>query len=80
MMVPNIGERVYNHYRIILPIADIISLAIQAFVSYINETKAVINAGDALVSMAEEIQRVLRLIFEHIKDEYEHTPDAFMTY
>lgn len=78
MMVPNIGELVYNHYRIILPIADIISLAIQAFVSYINEIKAVINAGDALVSMAEEIQRVLRLIFEHIKDEYENTPDAFM--
>ena len=79
MMIPNIGERVYNHYRVILPIADIISMAIQAFVPYINETKAVVFADNALVSMAEDIQRVLRLIFEHIKDEYEYTPDAFMT-
>lgn len=79
MMIPNIGERVYNHYRVILPIADIISMAIQTFVPYINETKAVVFAGNALVSMAEDIQRVLRLIFEHIKDEYEHTPDAFVT-
>lgn len=79
MMIPNIGERVYNHYRVILPIADIISMAIQTFVPYINETKAVVFAGNALVSMAEDIQRVLRLIFEHIKDEYENTPDAFMT-
>ncbi len=79
MMIPNIGEQAYNHYRIILPIADIISMAIQAFVPYINETKAVVFAGNALVSMAEDIQRVLRLIFEHIKDEYEYTPDAFMT-
>lgn len=78
MMIPNINERVYNHYRIILPIADIISMAIQAFIPYINETKAIVIAGDALVSMAEEIQRVLRLIFEHIKDEYDDTPDAFM--
>lgn len=79
MMIPNIDERVYNHYRVILPIADIISMAIQAFVPYINETRAVVLVGNALVSMAEEIQRVLRLIFEHIKDEYEDTPDAFMT-
>ena len=79
IMVPNIDERVYNHYRIILPIADIITLAIQAFIPYINETKAVVIAGDASVSMAEDIQRVLRLIFEHIKDEYENIPDAFMT-
>ena len=79
MMVPNIDERVYNHYRIILPIADIITLAIQAFIPYINKTKAVVIAGDALVSMAEDIQRVLRLIFEHIKDEYENTPDEFVT-
>ncbi len=78
MMVPNIDERVYNHYRIILPIADIISLTIQAFVPYINESKTVVIAGDALVSMAEDIQRVLRLFFEHVKDEYENTPDAFM--
>ena len=79
MMIPNIGERVYNHYRVILPIADIISMAIQTFVPYINETKAVVIVGDALVSMAEEIQRVLRLIFEHVQDVYEDTPDAFMT-
>ena len=78
MMVPNIDERVYNHYRIILPIADIITLAIQAFIPYINETKAIVIAGDALVSMAEDIQRVFRLIFEQINDEYENTPDAFM--
>ena len=78
MMIPNIGERVYNHYRVILPIADIISMAIQAFIPYINETNALVIAGDALVSMGEDIQRVLRLIFEHIKEEYEHTPDAFM--
>lgn len=79
MMIPNIGEQVFNHYRVILPIADIISMAIQTFIPYINETKAIVIAGDALVSMAEDIQRVLRLIFEHIKEEYEYTPDAFMT-
>ncbi|MBR6456676.1 MAG: hypothetical protein IKS72_07115, partial [Prevotella sp.] len=79
MMIPNIGERIYNHYRIILPIADIISMAIQAFVPYINETREVVLVGNALVSMAEEIQRVLRLIFEHIKDLYKESPDAFMT-
>lgn len=48
-------------------------------ISYINETKAVAIVGDALVLLAEDIQRVLQLIFEQIKDEYENTPDAFMT-
>ena len=79
MMIPNIGERVYNHYRVILPIADIISMAIPTFVPYINETKAIVIAGKALVSMAEDIRRVLRLIFEHIKDLHKESPDAFMT-
>jgi hypothetical protein len=79
MMIPNIGERVYNHYRVILTIADVISMAIQAFVPYINETQAVVIVGDALVSMAEDIQRVLRLIIEHVQDVYEDTPDGFMT-
>lgn len=79
MMIPNIDERVYNHYRVILPTADTISMAIQAFITYINGAKTIAIAGDALVSMAEEIQRVLRLIFEHVKEEYEYTPDVFMT-
>lgn len=79
MMIPNIGERVYNHYRVILPIADIISMAIQVFIPYINETKAIVIAGDALVSMAEEIRRVFLLIFEHIQDIYEDSPDTFIT-
>ena len=78
MMAPNISERVYNHYRVILPIADIISMAIQAFVPYINETRIVVIDGDSLVSVAKDIQRVIRLSFEYIKDEYENTPDAFM--
>lgn len=78
MMVPNISDRVYNHYRAILPIADIISMAIQAFIPYINETKIVVIDGDSLVSVAKDIQRVIRLSFEYIKDEYENTPDAFM--
>ncbi len=32
MMIPNIDERVYNHYRVILPIAGIITMTIQAFI------------------------------------------------
>lgn len=78
MMIPNIDERVYNHYRVILPIADTISMAIQTFIPYINETKAIVITGDALVSMAKDTQRVLRLIFEHIMDQYGSTPDTFM--
>lgn len=78
MMVPNINEQTYNHYRAILPIADIISMAIQGFIPYINGAKAVVSTGNALASMAEEIQRVIRLIFELVKDEYEQCPNTFM--
>ena len=79
MMTPNINEKKYNHYRIILPIADIVSQSIKSFISYVNDIKTIIYVGDDLISMAAEIQRILRLIFEHIKDEYEKIPDKYLT-
>ena len=78
MMTPNIDEIIYNHFRIILPMADIVSQAIQVFIPIINETKEIIIAGDSIVTMAEDIQRVIRLVFEHVADEYEKNPDVFL--
>ena len=78
MMMPNIDEITYDHYRIILPMADIVSQAIQVFIPFINETKEIIIAGDSFVKMAEEIRRVICLVFEHVADEYENNPDEFL--
>ena len=78
MMMPNIDEITYNHYRIILPMADIVSHAIQLFIPFINETKEIIIAGNSFVTTAEEIRRVICLVFEHVADEYENNPDVFL--
>lgn len=78
MMMPNIDEITYNHYRIILPMADIVSQAIQVFIPFINETKEIIIAGNFFVTTAEEIRRVICLVFEHVADEYENNPDVFL--
>jgi hypothetical protein len=78
MMMPNIEEITYDHYRIILPIADIVSQAIQVFIPFINDTKEIIIAGDSFIAMAEETHRVIRLAFEHIADDYENNPDEFL--
>ena len=78
MMMPIINENTYDHYRIILPMADIVSRAIQVLIPFINETKEIIIAGDSFVSMAEDIHRVILLVIKHVADEYENNPDVFL--
>lgn len=78
LLCPNINERTFKHYRAIFPMASILAKSIQAFVTYINESKEIIPNGDGLCAMAAEIERIIILGIENVSEEYDKSPDIFM--
>lgn len=77
-VTPNIEDDSYIHYRVIIPTATIITQAIKTFVSYINKEKVAIIAGDNLLAVVDDIDRIFSLISEHIFNEYNTSPDKYM--
>lgn len=78
LVTPNIEDYSNIHYRVIIPTATIITQTIKTFISYINKEKVVLIAGDNILAIVDDIERVFSLISEHIFDEYKNDPDKYM--
>lgn len=70
------GKEVY-HYRVIIPYAKIVTHAIKAFLTYYATKMELKPLQKVITLLIDDIERVIDLTYEKIKDDYNSYPNNF---